>query len=214
MKKSKIATALALFCLALSAAKAQTIEESLKSPLDKFDAAKTPQEMIAASSQLDLIAAKWPGQWISHYYTALSKIRISFALPEKTKRDLYLDVANVYLDKADKLSPNNQEILILQAWAAKARIAIDGQDRWKKFGEVYDGYIGRAKKINPENPRIYYLEGQGPFYKPKIWGGGKDKALPFFEKAKDLFARENKSNILVPHWGEKENNEMLKQCQE
>jgi hypothetical protein len=79
---------------------------------------------------------------------------------------------------------------------------------------VYDDYIAKAKKINSENARIFLLEGQGPFYKPKMWGGGKDKAKPYFEKAKELFAKEDKSSLLKPHWGEKENEEYLKQCNE
>jgi hypothetical protein len=79
---------------------------------------------------------------------------------------------------------------------------------------VYDDYIAKAKKINPENPRIFFLEGQGPFYKPKMFGGGKNKAQPYFEKAKELFAKEDKTSLLKPHWGETENEEYLKQCNE
>ena len=135
-------------------------------------------------------------------------------LTDKTKRDQYLDVANQYLEKAEKLSANNQEIFILYAWSAKARIAIDGADRWKKYGEIYSEYINKAKKINTENPRIYLLEGQGMFYRPKLYGGGKDKAKPYFEKAKQLFAKEDKSNVLVPNWGSDENELLLKQCDE
>jgi hypothetical protein len=212
--KTKIGMTLAFLGLMGVVLKAQTLEESLNASLPKFEAATTDQQMIATASGLDMIASKWGDQWISSFYSAYAKIKISLKLTEKTKRDQYLDAANLLLDKADKLSPNNEEILILQAWSAKARIAIDGKDRWKKYGEVYDDLIAKAKKINPENPRIYFLEGQGPFYKPKMWGGGKDKAKPYFEKAKVLFDKENKQAILIPSWGAKEDEDLLKQCNE
>ena len=212
--KTNITRLLALFCLAASTLHSQTLEEALKNPLTRLDAAKNEQELLSGSAQLDMIANKWSDQWAASFYAAYSKIKLSLKLTDKAKRDYYLDAANALLEKADKLSPNNQEIYILCAWSAKARIAIDGKDRWKKFGDVYDDYITKAKKINPENPRIFFLEGQGPFYKPKLWGGGKDKARPYFEKAKDLFAKEDTSSLLKPHWGEKENEELLQQCNE
>ena len=209
--KKKI-TLLLLFLMTAAMLRSQTLEESLKTAFIKLDAAKTEQELIAASAQFDVVAAKWNTQWITNYYAAYCKIKISFKLKDKTKRDQYLDAAKKYMEKADQLSPNNQELFILEAWCAKARIAVDGFSRWKEYGKVYDSYIEKAKKINPENPRICFLEGQTPFYKPKIWGGGKDKAKPYFEKAKLLFVKENKSNILIPSWGQKENEELLKQC--
>ena len=212
--KTKIATLLLLLCLTIGTIKSQTLDETLKKSLDKFDAAKTEQEMIGASSQFDMITNKWSDQWAADFYAAYSKITISLKLTDKAKRDQYLDAADILIDKANKLSANNQEIFILAAWSAKARIAVDGKDRWKKFGDVYDDYIAKAKKINSENPRIFFLEGQAPFYKPKMWGGGKEKAKPYFEKAKELFAKEGKSNLLKPYWGEKENDEYLKQCNE
>jgi hypothetical protein len=211
-KKTTITTLLALLCI--GTLRSQTLEESLKKTLDKLDAAKTEQELSAASSQFDMLTYKWGDQWAASFYAAYSKIKVSLQLSDKTRRDQYLDAANALLEKAGRLSPNNQEIYILCAWSAKARIAIDGKERWKKFGEVYDDYIAKARKINSENPRIFFLEGQGPFYKPKMWGGGKDKAKPYFEKAKELFAKEDKTSLLKPHWGEKENEEFLKQCNE
>ncbi len=214
MSTLKIATLFSVLCLTIGSLKSQTLEESLRKSLEKFDAAKTEQEMIGASSQFDLIGNKWSDQWAAGFYAAYAKIKISLKLTDKAKRDQYLDAADLLIDKANKQSPNNQELLILAAWSAKARIAIDGKERWKKFGDVYDDYIAKAKKINAENPRIFFLEGQAPFYKPKMWGGGKEKAKPYFEKAKELFAKEDKSNPLKPYWGETENEEYLKQCHE
>ncbi len=42
-----------------------------------------------------------------------------------------------------------------------------------------------------------------------MYGGGKEKAKPEFEKAKELFAKESKTSILKPNWGEKQNLDIL-----
>jgi hypothetical protein len=47
-----------------------------------------------------------------------------------------------------------------------------------------------------------------------MYGGGKEKAKPYFTKAEELFAKEDKSAVLKPHWGEKQNQDFLKQCDE
>jgi tetratricopeptide (TPR) repeat protein len=191
---------------------AQPFEESLRNAFARFDTALSRPSIVAGTADLDAIAVKYPDRWASHFYSAYARLKTSFGLTDKGQRDQLIDAAEAELDKADKLSPNNQEVFILRAWSAKARLAVDPQARWKKCNALYDEAIGKAKKIGAENPRIYFLDGQGYFYKPRLWGGGKDKARPFFQKAKQLFAKESKGDILRPFWGEKANEEFLAKC--
>lgn len=74
--------------------------------------------------------------------------------------------------------------------------------------------LEKAKKINPNNPRIYLLQGIPIFHKPKLFGGGKSKALPYFQKAQDLFAKQDATNLEHPYWGAQENADYLAQCKE
>jgi len=203
-----------LLSLTFSTLKAQSFEETLKSSFAKFDTATSVRTRTEASSKLDTLELQNPDKWAGHFYSAYAHILLSFALTDKQQRDRYLDAADTSLLKADKLSPNNEEIFILRAYAAKARIPVNPQNRWKKYGDIYSELITKAKKLNPENPRIYFLEGMDPFWTPKIYGGGKDKARPFFQKAKELFAKEDKSDLLKPYWGEHANEKFLKQCDE
>ena len=50
------------------------------------------------------------------------------------------------------------------------------------------------------------------FHTPKTFGGGKEKAKPFFEKAKSLFASQKPASSIDPNWGEGHNNQMLAEC--
>ena len=68
------------------------------------------------------------------------------------------------------------------------------------------------KEINPDNPRMYYLQGTSKFFTPKAFGGGKKAALPYFEKAETLFAKEPGGDITKPYWGKQANTYFLAQC--
>ena len=199
-------------CLTFSPVRAQPFKDMLTSSFTRFDSATEIPAMTAAASHLEMIAVKNPDKWASYFYSAYAHIKLSYKLGDKDRRDQYLDEADASLTKADKLSPNNEEIFILQAYSAKARIAASPKERWKKYGDIYSDLISKAKKIKAENPRIYFMEGMDPFWRPKIWGGGKNKAKPYFQKAKELFSKEDRSDILKPYWGQQANEEFLKQC--
>lgn len=63
--------------------------------------------------------------------------------------------------------------------------------------------IEKAKKLEPENPRVYLINGNGKLYTPPMFGGGVDKAIGLFEKAVELFAKEKDKGI-YPDWGKDE----------
>ena len=214
MRPITIAVFLTLLQLSVISGSAQPFEESLKHAFTRFDTASSRSSMAVGTADLDTLAAKNPDKWAGHFYSAYAQIKTSFSLTDRNLRDELIDGAEAALNKAEKLSPNNEEIFILRGWCAKARMAVDPPDRWKKCNALYDDAIGKAKKINAENPRIYFLDGQGYFYKPRLWGGGKDKARVCFQKAKQLFVKEDKGNLSRPSWGEKANEEFLSKCNE
>ena len=67
-------------------------------------------------------------------------------------------------------------------------------------------------ELNPNNPRLYYLQGMSLFNTPEQFGGGKDKAKPVFEKAVELYKAEQ-PKPLYPHWGQQQAEDMLAKCQ-
>jgi tetratricopeptide (TPR) repeat protein len=202
----------ALFAFIALGASAQTMEENLKAAVQQFDTSKTVNAMMVASSQLDLLSSKYPNEAMTNYYSAYAKAMISYKETNAKKRDLFLDQADKYYEKVKQLNPENDETCVLGALIANARIAIDGKNRYKQYGEPFDKNLEKAKALNPNNPRIYYLRGVSTFYTPKMFGGGAKRAKPYFEKAKSLFATQDKSSVMKPYWGEWMNEDYLKQC--
>jgi hypothetical protein len=194
--------------------KAQTLEESLSNTLMKMDSVQNLSGMMNVSAQFDMLAAKWENEWSTNYYAGYAKVIVSFIVQDSKKKDLFLDEADKYFDKVKAIDSQNDETWVLAALIANARIAVDGQNRGMQYGGIFNQYLSKAEKINPDNPRIYYLKGASLFYTPEMYGGGKAQAKPNFEKAKELFTKESKTSVLKPHWGEKQNMDFLKQCDE
>jgi hypothetical protein len=164
----------------------------------------------AAGNKLVLIAKKFPQEWAPQYYAAYSRIQLSFTEKDAAKRDAYLDDADQYLADAIRLvGKQNDETHVLGAVIANARMAVKPMERYQRFGKIFDEQLDSAKALNPDNPRIYLERGIGKFYMPKMFGGGKKAAEPYFTKAKELFAKEAKDDILKPYWGEGANNYFL-----
>ena len=80
------------------------------------------------------------------------------------------------------------------------------------YGKEADIDLQKAMTLNPDNPRLYYLRGMSIFGTPEQFGGGKEKAKPIFEKAVALYKTEQ-LKPLYPHWGQKQAEDMLAQCQ-
>ncbi len=192
---------------------AQTLEESLVKVNTQMDSIKGLPDMMKVSAQFDMIADKWANEWSANYYAAYGKVIASFMVQDSKKKDLFLDEADKYFEKVKTLGNENDETWVLAALITSARISVDGQNRGMQYGVTFNEDIAKAEKINPSNPRIHYLKGASLFYTPDMYGGGKEMAKPELEKAKELFAKESKTSILKPSWGEKQNQDMLKQCE-
>jgi hypothetical protein len=117
------------------------------------------------------------------------------------RRDQLLDKAEALLGNAEKLNPKEAEIYILKAYLAQARLAVSPMTRWTSQGKAVDENLAKAESINPANPRIDYLKGQSLFYKPAMFGGGKDAAKPLFKSALDKYAAFTPASGIAPDWG-------------
>jgi hypothetical protein len=178
-----------------------------------FDSAKSLNEMYAVSNRLGLISGKYDNQWAAQYYAGYCFTVLSYIDKDDKKRDTYLDEAEKLSDKARQLfKAENDEFYVLDAMIANARLAVKPGSRYKKFGGIFNSNLEKAKALQPNNPRIYYLQGISIFYTPKMFGGGTKKALPYFEKADTLYMVEKNNDIFKPFWGKKQNADLLKKC--
>jgi hypothetical protein len=211
MKQFILACGLAI---ATTAAVAQDYKAPLKATWIAFDTTMAPDPKLQAANKLVLISKKWKDDWAPHYYTSLSKTIMSYSERDPKKHDAMLDEADKERDETvTLLGKETDETHVVAAMIANSRMMIDPQNRWQTYGKIFQENLEKAKAINADNPRMYYLKAVSTFYTPKAFGGGKKAAKPYFEKANALFSKQEEGDINKPYWGKDINNYFLAQCE-
>jgi hypothetical protein len=201
--------------MAAISSQAQDFKTVLEKTFTAFDTTWNQPVKIEQSNKLSLIAKKWDNEWVAHYYAAYSKVAVSYQEKDNAKKDAYLDEADKEREDAVSiLKKENDETYVLAAMIANARLGVDPMQRWMKYGKIFSENLEAAKDLNPDNPRMYYLQGTSKFFTPKAYGGGKKAAMPYFEKAEGLFAKEKGGDITKPYWGKDHNTYFLNQCRQ
>ena len=213
INKTLLTASLAISLFSFNTGKSQTVDSDLAQTYAAFDSAKTYPQMMMAGNSFKLIAKQYPTDWLANYYAAYSIAVMSFREPNKNNRDAMLDEADAYFKKIQHMDTINDEVAVLGALLSQARLSVAPMSRHGKYGAIANQYYELVKKVNPDNPRMFYLRGNSLFYTPKLFGGGADKALPVYEKADSLFGKDSKA-INKPHWGKKETEYMMKQCKD
>lgn len=213
MKNILLALSIALVTMLPGKVSSQKPEDVLQQTYTDFDTTNVYSKKLLACNKFKLIAAKWKDNWAGNFYAAWSLAVISFLEKDNDKKDPILDEADKYYAKIAYMDSASDEVNVLGALLAQARLSVNPMMRHVKYGDIANKYYAKALSINPDNPRVFYLKGNSLFYTPAMFGGGADKAEPLYEKAKKLFAKDSK-DIMKPHWGKLQNEMMLKQCKE
>lgn len=211
MKKLIILSLALCFNLALFAGGDQYMN-AMKTGVANLDSAKTAETLQRLSNQFQRIANVEQKEWLPYYYSAYCIAGSAFLLKDKSKLDDFLDNAQSLINKADSLNPNNSEIYTVKALILSGRIAVNPMARGRKYGTMSGQMSDKAKELDPTNPRPYLLQGQGLFYTPSMFGGGKDKAKPVLEEAIKKFQVFKPATDIAPHWGMDRAKMLLEQC--
>ena len=201
---------LMMFGFFLSSAQSDKYMEAMKKNLKLFDSAKTNADYQVLANNFERIGDAEKTQWLPYYYAGLVLATEGWNDPNMDK-DANSTRINGLCDKAATID-NNSEIYALRNMAATQQMMVDPQTRWQTYGMQASKDIEEGLKMNPDNPRLYYLRGESIFNTPPAFGGGKDKAKPVFEKALALFKTE-KPKPLYPNWGMQRTEEQLAKCQ-
>ncbi|WP_142534263.1 hypothetical protein [Saccharicrinis carchari] len=196
-----------LFCVKASAG---NYTEVMQQHIEKMYKAKTARELSAISGVFYRVAEKESDAWLPLYYSAYSLVRIAFFTKDREEIDKYLDMAQAYVTKLKEARPEESEVYVLQALLYSMRIS--GAMSGMKYSTLSNEELDQAEKLNKNNPRIYYCRGNNVFHTPSLFGGGKGKAKPLFEKAINLFESEQYETPFWPSWGHWHTKQMLEQC--
>jgi hypothetical protein len=183
---------------------------AMKKNLALYDSAKTSADYQSVANTFERIGDAEKTQWLPYYYAGLALSSDGW-MNANLDKDANSARINALCDKAEALEKNS-EILALRNMSATQQMLVDPQTRWATYGVQAGKYLDDAIKMNPDNPRLYYLRGESVLGTPPAFGGGKDKAKPLFEKALALYKTDN-PKPLWPNWGKDRAEEELAKCQ-
>jgi len=212
MKKLFLSISIMALC-SLTFAQNQQYFQAMGQNLQLFATAQTTQDWQNIANQFERIANAEKKEWLPLYYASESTILMAFTEQDKTKIDSYLDVAQKFIDKAFEIAASECELHVLQGMLYQARIGVDPMSRGMEYSQKASVSFEKAKTLNPENPRIYYLMGQSIYYTPEAFGGGKKNALTLFVAAKEKFDKFEPVSPISPNWGKDQNQQLLETCQ-
>lgn len=183
--------------------------EAMSKAVENQKSASTIESFLESANTFERISQMEKTEWLPLYYAAHCYIIVSFMEQEVTKKDAILDKAQLFLDKAFQLAPEESELFALQAFLYPSRITVDPMGRGMEYMGKMNQALDDAIRLNPENPRSYYLRAVTILNMPESFGGGTTAALPIFEVARQKFENFKPKSSIAPNWGKEQNEQEM-----
>jgi len=200
----KIILSILLFaCTIALFAQSEKYKSAMKDKIAALDTTRDVTTLKDLSASFERIGDAEKTQWLPYYYAALAQVNAGNLIyvsnvsnPAELKNlDPLADKADQMIGKAETLTKDNSEI-----YAVK-KMMVDPMNRYATYGAKAQESLETARKLNPENPRIYLLEGQDKYFTPEQYGGSKAEAKKLFEEALKRFDSFKPATDLDPNWG-------------
>lgn len=203
MKKIFFVLMTSFFATAMFA-QSEKFVKAMEQLVPAVDTTHSQDGLADLANSFERIANAEKTQWLPFYYAALcniNKANMYFSTQEVDKIDPLMDKVEPLLNKAEELEKNNAEIFCLKKMFNTGKMMADPMTRYMTYGPIAAEALETAKKLNPENPRIYLLEGIDKFYTPEQYGGSKSEAKELFEKAIKKYEAFKPASSIHPSWG-------------
>lgn len=171
------------------------------------DTVRNPDALKALSASFERIADAEKTQWLPYYYASLTLVNAGYSITAgnmggmTATLDPIADKAEQLIIKAEALTKDNSEIFVVKKMIASLRMMADPMSRYMQYAPIAQQALETARKLDPDNPRTYILEGQDKFFTPEQFGGSKTEAKKLFEQAQNKFATFKPASALEPNWG-------------
>lgn len=165
-----------------------------------------------ASNLFERIAKAEPDNWLPAYYAANVNVVASFGESDKEKLTAQLNKAKALIEDAKSISPNNPEIMVMEALMHTAWVAYDGASYGMTLSPVIAGIYGKAASIAPENPRVILSKAQWDMGSAQFFGQDTAPFCKDIKRSLDLFANFKPESQFHPSWGKEQAGQALAQC--
>lgn len=207
---TRVVIYLSVFLMSLFSTKAQ--ESKYVTGMQKALEIWGEEKPFEAANMFERISKAETEKWIPHYYVAHINIVYSFGEKDLEKLTLQLAKAQEELDMANLLSPNNPELMVLQALLNTAWISYDGATYGMTLSGPTAKIYAKALEIAPNNPRVVYCKAEWDMGTAKFYGQDTTPFCKDIEKALELFATFKDETPFYPTWGKDRAEQVLADC--
>lgn len=205
--KKVIFLAIAILMAATLFAQSDKYLKAMEAKVAALDTTRQPEALQEIGNAFERIGDAEKTQWLPYYYAALSHVNAGyFSTGGKmggmtATLDPIADKAETLIEKAEALSKDNSEIFVVKKMIATLRMMGDPMTRYMQYGPQAQQALETAKRLNPENPRVYLLEGQDKYFMPEQVGGSKAQAKVLLEEALKKYEASRPASAIEPRWG-------------
>ena len=153
-----------------------------------------------AANLFERIAKAEPDNWLPPYYVAAINIYNSFNEKDKTKISDQLKKGQDFINDASALSPENPELLILQAQLYTAWIVFDGQQYGMEYSSKASGLYEKAVAMAPNNPSMVVARAEWNIGSAKYFGESVEKYCDEIRRAIELSKTFEVKEAFYPHF--------------
>lgn len=165
-----------------------------------------------AVNLFERISEAAPKEWLPSYYAAQVNIMNGFTVKDKNQLTQQLDKAQAQLDHAKSISPNNPEIMVLQAMLYTVWVAHDGATYGMQYGQKVAEIYAKALGIDKNNPRVVFCKAEWDIGSARFFGKDTSQYCKEFERAKTLFETDKSEIAFYPSWGKNRVAQLVEDC--
>ncbi len=187
---------------------AQNYEEGMQKAFELWGQNQTTE----ASNLFERIANAEQDNWLPAYYAANINVLSSFGEQDKEKLTAKLDKAKELLGIAKAISPNNPELMVLEALMHTAWIAYDGATFGMTLSPTVMSLYAKAEVIAPDNPRVVFSKAEWDMGSARFFGQDTAPFCKDIKRAVQLFDTFKPESPFHPNWGKERAQQVLAQC--
>ena len=187
-------------------------EAGMGKAFEQMKDAKTAEDMSTTAAFFERIGDAEKDKWLPYYYAAYCTYLTGWMNPNADK-DAVGEKAKALVVKAEVLEKNNSELYVLRQMIAVQQLTVDPMSRFQTYGKQANEALEMAKQADPNNPRVYLVDGQYKMNVPEAFGGGKEVGKKLFTRALELYKTFKPASEMHPSWGADQAEKLLAQCQ-
>lgn len=196
-------------CFLKVQAQANSTNKTLETAVMQFNLANKNLNYQELYIQFEQLYTVNKTNWLIPYYAGMT--RSIMCLLKMGDKDALANDALLWVGRAKSIMAND-EVYCAESLAYTAKMSVNPLLRWLTYEGKIKKSLSLAKKLNPNNPRVYVLEANIQQKIPYIFGGGCNSVKPLIQKAELCFNIQTKPNSVEPSWGFQSLVQLKKAC--